>query len=97
MKVHDALKTGDLIEARKDLSWIVGRDTERMDGHGIARGQRRYRHREGQPGGPGAARAVVYEQAGARIGRKVAKLARGRVRGQPELRADCGGAIAHER
>ena len=30
MKVYDALKKGDLIKARKDLSWIVGRDTDHL-------------------------------------------------------------------
>ena len=37
MKVYRALKTGTLPQARQAVSMIVGRDTERMDGHGIAR------------------------------------------------------------
>ncbi len=36
-KVENALRSGNAGEARHSVSMIVGRDTERMDGHGIAR------------------------------------------------------------
>lgn len=37
MKVYDALKTGTLSDARKAVSMIVGRDTERLDETGVAK------------------------------------------------------------
>ena len=37
MKVYDALKTGDLEQARCAVSMIVGRDTQRLDEAGVAR------------------------------------------------------------
>lgn len=37
MKVYQALQTGDVEQARKAVSMIVGRDTERLDEAGIAR------------------------------------------------------------
>ena len=36
-KVYDALKDGDLDKARQAVSMIVGRDTARLDGAGVAR------------------------------------------------------------
>lgn len=36
-KVYTALKTGTLEEARTAVSWIVGRDTERLDADGVTR------------------------------------------------------------
>lgn len=38
MEVYDALKKDDIKEARKKLSWIVGRDTEHLDEQEIVRG-----------------------------------------------------------
>lgn len=37
MKVYRSLKKGDIEEARRNVSMIVGRDTERLDGEGIAK------------------------------------------------------------
>ncbi len=37
MRVYEALKTGSLADARKALSMIVGRDTEKLDEAGIVR------------------------------------------------------------
>lgn len=37
MKVYRSLKKGDIEEARTNVSMIVGRDTERLDGEGIAK------------------------------------------------------------
>ena len=37
MAVFRALATGDLAEARRRVSWIVGRDTERLDQAGVVR------------------------------------------------------------
>lgn len=37
MKVYDALKTGDLEQARRAVSMIVGRDTDRLDEEGVTR------------------------------------------------------------
>lgn len=37
MKVYGALKEGDLIGAREAVSWIVGRDTQRLNQAGVAR------------------------------------------------------------
>lgn len=37
MKVYQALQAGDMEQARKEVSMIVGRDTERLDEAGIAR------------------------------------------------------------
>jgi len=36
--VYDALKAGDIKEARRRLSWIVGRDTEHLDAGEVSRG-----------------------------------------------------------
>ncbi|WP_107950429.1 adenosylcobinamide-phosphate synthase CbiB [Lysinibacillus parviboronicapiens] len=38
MAVYDPLVKGDFAEARVKLSWIVGRDTEKLDEDGIVRG-----------------------------------------------------------
>ena len=38
MEIYDLLKAGDMVSARKRLSWIVGRDTENLDESEIARG-----------------------------------------------------------
>lgn len=38
MEIYHLLKDGDIVAARKRLSWIVGRDTENLDESGIARG-----------------------------------------------------------
>ncbi|MEG1798931.1 MAG: adenosylcobinamide-phosphate synthase CbiB [Synergistaceae bacterium] len=38
MKVAEALNDGDICKARKFLSYIVGRDTEKLDKNGIIRG-----------------------------------------------------------
>ncbi|MEE3452068.1 MAG: adenosylcobinamide-phosphate synthase CbiB [Dialister sp.] len=38
MEIYGLLKKGDIISARKRLSWIVGRDTENLDESDIARG-----------------------------------------------------------
>lgn len=38
LEVHDPLVAGDMDEARKKLSWIVGRDTDKLQESGIARG-----------------------------------------------------------
>ena len=37
MKVYTALESGDLEASRRAVSWIVGRDTERLDEAGVAR------------------------------------------------------------
>jgi adenosylcobinamide-phosphate synthase len=37
MNVYRALKSGDLPEARQRVSWMVGRDTERLDESGVIR------------------------------------------------------------
>ena len=37
MKVYDALQEGDILKARKSVSMIVGRDTDRLDSEGIAK------------------------------------------------------------
>ena len=37
LQVYDALKSGDLQEARKKLSWIVGRDTEELTDEEVAK------------------------------------------------------------
>ncbi|HIU67889.1 MAG TPA: cobalamin biosynthesis protein CobD [Candidatus Caccomorpha excrementavium] len=37
MKVYDALQEGDILKARKAVSMIVGRDTDRLDSEGIAK------------------------------------------------------------
>ena len=37
MKVHDALEAGDLEEARRAVSMIVGRDTDELDEQGVAK------------------------------------------------------------
>lgn len=37
MRVHHALRTGDLTAARRMLSRIVGRDTDNLDGHDVMR------------------------------------------------------------
>jgi adenosylcobinamide-phosphate synthase len=38
MEIYHLLKAGDIVAARKRLSWIVGRDTENLDESDIARG-----------------------------------------------------------
>lgn len=38
MEIYGLLKAGDMVSARKRLSWIVGRDTENLDESEIARG-----------------------------------------------------------
>lgn len=38
MEIYGLLKAGDMVSARKRLSWIVGRDTENLDEGEIARG-----------------------------------------------------------
>ena len=38
LEVYNPLKAGDLEEARTKLSWIVGRDTDKLQEGGIARG-----------------------------------------------------------
>lgn len=38
MEIYHLLKDGDIVAARKRLSWIVGRDTENLDESDIARG-----------------------------------------------------------
>lgn len=38
LEVHEPLVAGDMDEARKKLSWIVGRDTDKLKEAGIARG-----------------------------------------------------------
>uniref|UniRef100_UPI003863AEFC adenosylcobinamide-phosphate synthase CbiB n=1 Tax=Phascolarctobacterium sp. TaxID=2049039 RepID=UPI003863AEFC len=38
MKVYDALAKGDLVDARKKLSWIVGRDTQNLDAEEVTKG-----------------------------------------------------------
>lgn len=38
LEVYEPLKAGDMAEARTKLSWIVGRDTDRLKEPGIARG-----------------------------------------------------------
>ena len=38
MEIYHLLKEGDIVAARKRLSWIVGRDTENLDESDIARG-----------------------------------------------------------
>ena len=37
MKVYDALKEQDIVKARRQVSMIVGRDTDRLDADGVAR------------------------------------------------------------
>lgn len=37
MQVCDALQAGDLLEARKKLSWIVGRDTAELTEEEVAK------------------------------------------------------------
>lgn len=37
MNVYQALKNGDLIEARRKVSWIVGRDTDHLTEDGVVR------------------------------------------------------------
>lgn len=37
MRVYTPLKAGDLPLARKYLSWIVGRETDRLDEEGVAK------------------------------------------------------------
>ena len=39
LQVYDALKSGDLQEARKKLSWIVGRDTAELTDEEVAKAQ----------------------------------------------------------
>ncbi|AFV01774.1 Adenosylcobinamide-phosphate synthase [Dehalobacter sp. UNSWDHB] len=38
MKVYDALQKNDIMEARYQLSWIVGRDTENLNSSQVAKG-----------------------------------------------------------
>lgn len=38
MEIYHLLKSGDIVKARKRLSWIVGRDTDKLDEPDIARG-----------------------------------------------------------
>lgn len=37
-KVYEALTKGDIVEARRRLSYIVSRDTDRLDVENISRG-----------------------------------------------------------
>jgi hypothetical protein len=93
MPVYRALMAGNLPEARKKLSWIVGRDTEPLDEQGVARAAV---ETVSENTSDGVIAPMLFMVIGGALmwverARRVANLAAGQAQSrQPQLRADRG-------